>query len=379
MKLRFPLETLAGVLTWLLVSLLTLYILTRLPGEQPIAAITCLLLIYGLSFTLLTQDNHICSPDGKIGQYLLWLPLACAFAVLLLLPPGNFDYLAILTIIWVCLLPHIMSQGRALIVTALVVGVWFSVQAWLEQRALWITASLYGSFHLFAVIMQTAISAERRATQALAAKNIELHSAQQLLLAASKQAERNRIARNLHDLLGHHLTALTIQLQVASYQTEGAAKQQVEKSLQLARLLLSDVREAVTVMRDDTALNLRELLSPVVQSVPQSLVVETDIPAHLNLASVLQAQHVLMIVREAISNTLKHSGATALWLSAHTERASLILIIKDNGAVAPSWQPGNGLIGMGERLAELGGGLLINGDTGAVQLTIQLPLEQLDA
>lgn len=375
MKLRFPLATLAGVLTWLLVSLLTLLILMRMPGEQPVIAVSLLLLVYGVSFTLLTQDNHSLGLAGRYGPYLLGLPLLCAFALLVLLPPRQFDYLSILSIIWVCLLPHVMSQTKALLVSALVVASWFSLQAYLEQRSLWIMASLYGAYHLFAVVNQSAITAERQAKQALAEKNIELQSAQQLLLAASRQNERTRIARDLHDLLGHHLTALTIQLQVASYHTEGEARQQVDKSLQLARLLLSDVREAVSSMRDYTDLNLQQLLRPLVENLPESLQVELDIPAGLSVASILQAQHLLMLVREAISNTLKHAGATKLSLIARLELQQLVLTITDNGNVVDNWQSGNGLTGMQERLAECGGSLQMNNQAGAMQLQICLPQE----
>lgn len=375
MKLRFPLETLAGVVTWLLVSVLTVLILLRLPGGQPIITVTVLLLLYGISFTLLTQDHHSCGLGGHYGRYLLWLPLLCAFALLMLLPSRQFDYLSILSIIWVCLLPHIMSQRRALLLTAVVVVTWFSIQAWLEQRSLWITASLYGTFHLFAVIMQSTITAEQQAKQALAAKNLELQSAQQLLLAASRQTERTRIARNLHDLLGHHLTALTIQLQVAGYHTDGEAKQQVDKSLQLARLLLSDVREAVSAMRDYSDLNLQQLLQPLIANLPAPLQVELDIPAELSLPSILQAQHLLMLMREAISNTLKHAGATQLRISARLMQQELALTITDNGKVAEHWQWGNGLTGMQERLAECGGSLRINRQAGAMQLQIRLPQE----
>lgn len=375
MKLKFPLATLAGVITWLLVALLTLYILWHLPGKHPIFSVSLLLLLFGLCFILLTQEEHPYGVTGRYGRYLLGVSLACAFALLWLLPSRHFDYLAILTIIWVCFLPYVMSQQRAFLLSMLVVICWFSLQAWLEQRSLWITASLYGTFHLFAVIMQSAITAEQQAKQALAEKNLELQSAQQLLLAASRQTERTRIARNLHDLLGHHLTALTIQLQIASYHTDGEAKQQVDKSLQLARLLLSDVREAVSSMRDGTDLNLRQLLQPVVENLPESLQIELDIPTELSVSSILQAQHFLMLVREAVSNTLKHAGASKLSIVARLEQQDLAVTITDNGKLVDNWQWGNGLTGMQERLAECGGSLMMSNHTGAMQLQIRLPQE----
>jgi len=375
MNLRFPLATLAGVVTWLLVSLVTLVILQRLPGETPVVAIITLLLLYGISFIFLTQEQHPLGLLGQYGRYLVAVPLLCAFALLILLPPKHFDYLAILTIIWVCLLPHMMSQQRALLVTALVVVVWFSLQAWLEQRSLWISASLYGTFHLFAVVMQSAITAEQQAKLALAAKHVELQSAQQLLLAASRQSERTRIARNLHDLLGHHLTALTIQLQVASYHTEGEAKQQVDNSLQLARLLLSDVREAVSAMREQAELNLKQLLTPSIANLADTLSVKLTMTDDIILPNVLQAQHVLMVVQEAISNTLKHAAASEFYIVAQQQPTQLVITLSDNGRAQYPVQFGNGLIGMQERLAECGGQLQVQQEAGGVQLQLFLPYE----
>ncbi|EJI85789.1 two-component system sensor protein [Alishewanella aestuarii B11] len=373
MKLRFPLATLAGVITWLLVSGITLLLLQRLPSPQPMLAASLLLLLYGVCFVFLTQEQHPLGLTGRYGRLLLLTALVAAFTLQWVLPTGYFDYLAILTVIWVSLLPHIMSQQKAMILTALIVILWFSLQAYLEQRSLWISAALYGSFHLFAVLMQTAIKAETEARAELTEKHRQLLAAQQLLQLASRAEERNRIARDLHDLLGHHLTALTIQLQVASYQCDGEAKLQVEKSLQLARLLLSDVREAVSAMRDSSELDLKQLFAPLLQHLPDSLQVELDIAPKLKASSLNQAQHLQYLVQEAISNTLKHANASCLWIHAREAEQGIALEIKDNGQLKANWQPGNGLIGMRERVAECGGKLHLAADAGSLALQIWLP------
>lgn len=66
MKYHFPLATLAGILTWLLVSGITLMLLLRLPAPQPLLPASLLLLVYGISFILLTQEQH---PLGLGGCY----------------------------------------------------------------------------------------------------------------------------------------------------------------------------------------------------------------------------------------------------------------------------------------------------------------------
>ena len=104
-------------------------------------------------------------------------------------------------------------------------------------------------FNVFALIMVNTASKERQAEEYANQLNREFLATQKLLSQASKQAQRVRITRNIHDLLGHHLTALTINLQVASRITQGEAKEKVESYHFLAKLLLSDVREAVSEIR----------------------------------------------------------------------------------------------------------------------------------
>ena len=112
-------------------------------------------------------------------------------------------------------------------------------------------------FNLFAMIMSNTAIKESKAREEADALNRQLLSTQQLKKQALTQDERLRIARNIHDVLGHHLTALTINLQVASRKADllestesQAIKRQVEQSHSIAKLLLSDVREAISDIRE---------------------------------------------------------------------------------------------------------------------------------
>ena len=93
--------------------------------------------------------------------------------------------------------------------------------------------------------------------------NAELRATRALLAESARVNERTRISRELHDLLGHHLTALSLNLEVASHMTEGRPQEHVRQAHTLAKLLLTDVREAVSQLRDasggiDLATALRE-------------------------------------------------------------------------------------------------------------------------
>jgi len=162
MNSKYPLATYAGAITWALVFGITLYLLQQLPLAPPWMAINGLFILYGAAFITLTMDDGPCSLTSRSGKVLLIVQLLSALSLMLILPARHFDYLTILTIIWVSMLPSVMSVARAMIVAVLLVILWFSLVAYLQQRNLWISALLYGAFHLFAVLMQSATQAEQK-------------------------------------------------------------------------------------------------------------------------------------------------------------------------------------------------------------------------
>lgn len=373
MKTKFDFAALAGVLTWLMVYGISIFILQRVKPGQSQWLIHLLFLMYGGLFMVLTREQSDFGLRGRFGTRLLTLQLLVAFALLWLLPARQFEFLAILIIIWAAMLPFVMRTTLAVLVVALVVASWYCIVTWQTGKTMWITALLYGSFNLFAVLVQSASRDAEAAKDELEQKHQQLLATQQLLQGASRQSERTRIARNLHDVVGHHLTALTIQLQVASHITEGEAKIQVDKCHQLAKLLLSDVREAVSTMRQYAGVTLLDAITPLLALLPERLEVKLQIPPDIMLNDLHQAQHLLCMVQEAISNSLKHSGASQIHLIASVKQQQLQLVIYDNGSLAPHWQPGNGIKGMQERLAECDGHLQLGKQQQAMQLTITLP------
>lgn len=379
MKIKIEFATLAGVLTWLMVYAISSYILLhRYPAYNTVLVHT-LFVLYGIVFFVLTQEQWRFSLRSRWGKPLLLVLLAVAFGLLLTLPAQHFDFLAIYTIIWAALLPFVMRTGYALLLIVVLELCWFSLISYRTDEAVWISALLYGSFHVFALLVQSSSRDAADAKEELEQKHQQLVATQQLLQAASRQSERTRIARNLHDVVGHHLTALTIQLQVASRLSEGEAKTQVDNCHQLAKLLLADVREAVSTMREFADMTLHDAIVPLLTWLPRSLQVKLDIPTDIMLRNLQQAQHLLCIVQEALSNSLKHSGASAVTLSAVVSDEQLHLTYFDNGTLSPNWQPGNGITGMQERVAECGGRLQLGVRQQALLLEISLPNPENDS
>lgn len=379
MKRQYDFATLAGLLTWLAVYGISFYILHKVtPGQRWLPA-HLLFIGYGILFWLLTREQGRCTLAGRYGPVLLVLQLMTAFALLLYLPAGYFHFLSVLSIIWVAMLPFVMSTGRAMLVVLAVVTLWYSLVAWQSDHSVWITALLNGCFSVFAVLVQSASRDARIAKDELEQKHQQLQATQQLLQAASRQSERTRIARNLHDVVGHHLTALTIQLQVAGHITEGDVKIQIDKCHQLAKLLLCDVRDAVSTMRQFADVSLHDAILPMLAWLPAQLKVNLAIADNIMLHDLQQAQHLLCVVQEAISNSLKHSGASEVFIQARTEQDKLQLHIFDNGSMPAKWQAGNGIKGMQERLTECGGNLELATKQQAMLLCITLPYSERDS
>ena len=206
--------------------------------------------------------------------------------------------------------------------------------------------------------------------------NAELRATRTLLTESSRIGERMRISRELHDLVGHHLTALSLNLEVASHLAVGSALEHVRQAQSVAKLLLADVREVVSQLREDDSIDLTAALKTLVEGVP-GLTIHLQLPTRFALDDPRRAQVLLRCAQEIITNTVRHAYARNLWLSfERTATHELAMHARDDGRGAAEVRHGNGLIGMRERLAQIGGHLQISTarDRGFV-LDAWLPVE----
>jgi len=187
------------------------------------------------------------------------------------------------------------------------------------------------------------------------------------LAEQSRTAERLRIARELHDALGHHLTAMSLNLEVAAHQTSGAAHDHVRAAQSLARLLLGDVRELAYAMKQGRATNLLEGLARLAEIVPVPAV-HLDVPPGLHVDDPRRAHALLRCAQEFVTNAIRHAGARNIWIALRVG-AELELTARDDGVGAGELRPGGGLSGLRERLEELGGSLVV--DAGHAGFTVR--------
>ena len=211
---------------------------------------------------------------------------------------------------------------------------------------------------LFAYAASTLALNQLKARDELRRVNSELRATQSLLAENTRIAECVRISRELHDLIGHHLTALSLNLEVATHTAEGKAKEHAQRAGSIARLLLSDVREVVSDMRHEDRVDLREAIRELASGVPEPAI-HLDIPDELSLTDPKRAQILLRCAQEVITNAVRHAHASNLWIRLTADEEGLRLEARDDGRGANELLPGNGLNGMRERIKELGGRLEI--------------------
>jgi signal transduction histidine kinase len=233
---------------------------------------------------------------------------------------------------------------------------------------------LYAGFSGFVFVVSLVALQQVQAREEQRRLNAELRATRALLADSARVNERTRISRELHDLLGHHLTALSLNLEVAGHLSEGRAKEHVQQAHTLARLLLTDVREAVSQLREGGAIDLASALRLLAENVPK-LDIHMQIDEPLTVDDPECAHVLLRCAQEAITNAVRHSGASGLWLNARREGSHVILQVRDDGRGCDQVTAGNGLRGLGERLRQHGGRVeIVSQRNQGFQLTITLPV-----
>jgi signal transduction histidine kinase len=135
------------------------------------------------------------------------------------------------------------------------------------------------------------------------------------------------------------------------------------------------VREAVSELRQDDAVDLTRALRTLTDGVP-GLKIHVEMPPRFSVEDPRRAHVLLRCAQEIITNTARHAGARNLWLDfAYAEASEVGLQARDDGRGAAQVKPGNGLSGMRERLAEFGGTVTLHtGISRGFALSVRLPL-----
>ena len=202
-------------------------------------------------------------------------------------------------------------------------------------------------------------------------KDAALRLSQEETRQLARVAERERISRDLHDLLGHTLSVITLKAELAARLIDrdpGRAGAEIREVEQISRAALADVREAVSGMRSRGLPAEIEYARVALKAAGVTLNVEGEPPA---LASAKEAI-LAMVVREAITNVIRHAQANNCTIAiVADENGETLVEVQDDGR---GGMPivGAGLDGMRMRLAAAGGRLEVGGELG-LRLRAWLP------
>jgi len=227
------------------------------------------------------------------------------------------------------------------------------------------------AFQLFGVATAQLARSEAEARIALVQANADLEAAQLRLAETTRMGERLRISRDLHDALGHSLTTMTIQLDVAARLSAGPAADHLAIARDAAASLLDDVRSAVGRLRMEPV-DLRAALEALKERV-SGLDVTIELPADLPALDPARAETVLRCVQEVITNTLRHAGATRLTITLSRGADGMLAVTADDDGRGGAFAEGQGLRGMRERFEALGGTLEVMGAAGAFRIRGAIP------
>jgi len=295
---------------------------------------------------------------GSTGELaLILLPLAGQSALLLPLP----GMVPVCFLIYVTLVMPFLTRGR-----------------WVDAIAL---ALIYGTGIVFVVVFTRVAASERKARTALAEANQLLrdHAAQVEELATTK--ERNRLAREIHDSLGHYLTVVNVQIGAAQAildQDHQRARDHLSNAQALTQEGLAEVRHSVAALRASPTESgpLPEALAKLAEQWNAA-----GLRANFAVAGTIRPltpQANLTLYRaaqEALTNVGKHAHATSVDLNLdYCDGDSVHLSVKDNGVGSDNSEGGFGLLGVRERVQQLRGEVRVRTGSGkGFMLEVELP------
>jgi two-component system sensor histidine kinase DesK len=203
--------------------------------------------------------------------------------------------------------------------------------------------------------------------------NRKLRKANEEIENLAKVAERERIARDLHDVLGHTLSVITLKSELAGKLIDRdpqRAGKEIREVEQISRQALTDVRDAIRGYRSQGL--VAELAQAKSTLETAGLTVQCDAATTVKLPAV-QESVLSLAVREAVTNVVRHAQARSCRMRLEQQNGSCRLEIQDDGRGSSNGE-GNGLRGMRERVEMIGGTLSRSTESGTT-LTITLPLK----
>ncbi len=251
-----------------------------------------------------------------------------------------------------------------------------------------VNSATVGTAILFVAVFAQMRLNEQRARERAERLMVELEEANAQLAAYATQAEelamtqeRNRLAREIHDNLGHYLTIVNVQIEAAKVVMDSDPRRALDamnKAQELAHKGLTRVRESVAVLRESPVSDrpLSEAIASLVRETQSAgIVTEFRITGEPQSLENKVALALYRVAQEGLTNVCRHARASRVDILLDFQPSEVCLEVKDNGMGAAETSGGFGLLGIQERVKLLGGRLEISTGVGkGFCLTASVPL-----
>lgn len=234
---------------------------------------------------------------------------------------------------------------------------------------------IFISFYIIMLFVIKALVIEKKKVEKL---NEELKQINIEIENLTKTKERNRIAGEIHDNLGHNLMALNMQLDVA-YKLTGSSNAQIRdiitKAQALTKTSIDDLRKAVYALKESSSDSLSKAIRNIVDNI-NNIEIELSIDKKIDYLLANYKNDICLIVKEAITNSIKHGNADKIFIAIKVDNFECIINIHDNGKGCSKLIKGNGLLGIEEKVNFYNGHIIYLETEKAFSIMIKFPLSE---
>jgi len=361
----------AGVLAWFAVLMIT-RVKAQLPHADTLYYTGAGLFLVGiLAINIMTNivQNSLLLIVSILSQL---IGFSLVFAI-----SQSTDALVLL-VIFAGQLPFFLSKKRSIVFLLSINFVCFLVYLFMWGRGFTpslIAITLNVAFQFFALAVAHIAVSEKEARVALEQSNAALMSTRSLLEQTSRQAERLKLSRDLHDICGHQLTGLLLHLEYLSKTVAPEQQQSVNETKQVAKDLLNEIRSVVRQNKQTAQLDLNTAIDSLFAHLPH-VTAEFSNRLSAPLLSGHHAEVMLRICQEAVSNAIRYGREKRIEIALSKEDDVLMMEVSNAFNMKTSSRKGSGLQNMRERAAELGGKVTINNDYNKWVVTVRLPYKE---
>jgi signal transduction histidine kinase len=360
------------------------------------------LLYYVIGTAIIFFINHFLLFSGKYKKcmvLILLIDAVLSFGYGILFP-GSTLYLIFLGVVAVTVFIFISDKKILKYVSIICILLWPMVMGyvwWKNGQLDFLGNMISASFVVFGAVVGNLIRKLLAAQETMDRQYEELHHSHHALSEAhtqlqsySKQVEelttireRNRIAREIHDTVGHKMTALLVQMELTKALLKldiAKAEETIAVCENLARDSLQEIRLSVRTLHQEEELlaivpAIRNLLDDFYKTAELESVLEVS--GDPSIIPISLQPTIIRTVQESLTNAKRHGKATKLLLKINCTQEAIHIVTQDNGKGSHTVEPGFGLINMKQRIEEHGGSVIFESSVGnGFQIKVHFPLLQ---